>query len=99
MNLKRLRRVLRRLWFFHVNIKYRLNREMEEKGIVARDCCPGLSSAGAPVPAARRAPVGDNPPLSPPCRSSQFLLHGQNNPQYESRCSGNIRDFREPNTV
>ena len=52
MNLKRLRRVLRRLWFFHfhINIKYRLNLKMEEKGIVAHDCCPGLSPAGAPLP-------------------------------------------------
>ena len=39
MNLKRLRRVLRRLWFFHfhVNLKY-LYRDMEKKGIVALDC-------------------------------------------------------------
>ena len=56
MNLKRLRRVLRRLWFFHfhINLKYRLNHDtpMEEKGTVAHDCCPGLSLAGAPLPAA-----------------------------------------------
>ena len=52
MNLKRLCRVLRRLWFFHfhINIKYRLNLKMEEKGVVAHDCCPGLSPAGAPLP-------------------------------------------------
>ena len=36
MNLKQLHWVLRRLWFFHfhVNLEYRLNREMEEKWIV-----------------------------------------------------------------
>ena len=61
MNLKRQRGVLRRHRFFHfhVNIKYRLNREIEEKGIVARYCCLGLSPAGGPLPAG--APAGDNP--------------------------------------
>ena len=42
MNLKRLRQVFRRLWFFHINLKYKLNLDMDEKGIIARDCCPGL---------------------------------------------------------
>ena len=51
MNLRRLRQVLRRLWFFHfhVNIKYRLNREVEEKGTVARDRFPRYSPARAPA--------------------------------------------------
>ena len=38
MNLQRLCQVLKRLWFFHfhINLKYRLNSDSEEKGIVAR---------------------------------------------------------------
>ena len=34
--------VLRRLRFFHfhINLKYRLKHDMENKGIVARDCLP-----------------------------------------------------------
>ena len=52
MNLKRLRRVLWRLWFFHfhVNLKYRMNRKIEEKGIVARDFLP--PEPRCPLPAA-----------------------------------------------
>ena len=60
MILKRLRRVLRPLWFFHVNLKSKLNHDMEEKGIVARDCLPpdllhvavqsGLQGVKAKVP-------------------------------------------------
>ena len=26
----------------HINLKYRLNLDMDEKGINGRDCCPGL---------------------------------------------------------
>ena len=62
---------------------------MEERGIVARDCGPRLSSAGAPLPTPRHhrlgsaeavgsgAPAGDNrgqQSLSPPCRGKQFHI-------------------------
>ena len=49
------------------SLKSRLNRDMEEKGIVAHDCFPGLSPAGALLPAAHKLPImaGNNP----------FLLH------------------------
>ena len=56
MNLKRLRRVFRRLCFFYTSIWSRLNCNMEEKGIVTRDCWPRLSPAGAPLPAAEAPP-------------------------------------------
>ena len=50
---------------YYIYIKYRLNSKMEEKGIFARDCCPGLSPARAPLPAGaplpRCPPEGDNP--------------------------------------
>ena len=53
MNLKRLRRVLRSLWFFHfhINLKYTEPRHGGE-----RDCWPRLSPAGAPLPAVDAPP-------------------------------------------
>ena len=42
-----LRRILRRLRFFHINLKYRL----KGKGIIAHDCCPDLPpEPGCPLP-------------------------------------------------
>ena len=42
-------RFIRRLWFFHINLKYRLNRYMQEKGLLpgspSEPCCP-LPAAG-----------------------------------------------------
>ena len=74
MNLKRLRWVLRRLWFFHfhINLKHRLNRGMEEKGIVAVGRLPDFhrsSAAGLPElssavpPGGRQTILGNNPVL------------------------------------
>ena len=76
MNRKRLRRVVRRLWFFHfhINQKYK-----EEKGIDARDCLP--PPGDREESSGRRVPVaGDNPgqqSLSPPRRGSIWTAGSQ----------------------
>ena len=72
MNLKRLGRVLRRLWFFHINLKYRLNLNMENCCPGSSPCCP-LSRYHLPrqVAVERAAKITRCPPVAVPLQRAR----------------------------